>query len=111
MGDGRTGPDGRVRSDRHWCHKLCVRTDEGAILDDGTVLVHAIIIACDRTGTDVDILSYRAVSDITQMVDFAAGIDIAILDFDEIADVRMISDVGTGTDSGKWADTAFLAYG
>src|SRR6185369_1075379 len=46
----------------HRRHQLRVRTDEHVVLDDGAVLVDAVVVAGDGTRPDVDVLADAGVA-------------------------------------------------
>ena len=92
--DGRSGGDVRARANAHRRDQLRIRSDERAVLDDGLVLVHAVVIARDRAGADVRALADRGVAQIRQMVGLRAASQRRFLELDEIADVRAVADVG-----------------
>ncbi len=47
-----------------------VRTDERAIADLGAIFIEAVVVAGDRTRTDVGTLAHRRVTKISEMVGF-----------------------------------------
>ena len=82
------GADGRARADRHRRDQLGVGSDVHVVLDDGAVLVRAVVVAGDGAGADVDVAADARVADVGQVVGLAARPDRARLDLDEVADVR-----------------------
>ena len=64
LGDRRSGGDVGVLADAHRRDQLAVAADERAVLDDRLMLVHAVVVAGDRAGADVDLLADRRVAEI-----------------------------------------------
>ena len=64
-----------------------VAADEDAILDDGRVFTHSVVVAGDRPGADVHALTDFGVAKIGEVVGFGSLAQPRLLGFDEIADV------------------------
>ena len=103
-GDRGTGADGRSLAHRHRRHQLGVRADKDVILDDGLVLVGAIVVAGDGTGANIHIGTNLAVAQIAQMTRLGAKPEGGILDLDEVADMGLFPQHGTRTQPGERTD-------
>ena len=79
------------------------------VLDDGAVLVGAVVIAGDGAGADVDVAPHRGVADIGEVVGLGARRDLARLHLDEIADVHFLGERGAGAQPRVRADAAARA--
>ena len=75
-----------------------IAADENAVADDGLVLVHAIIVAGDRTGSDVHARTDFGVAQIREVVGFRSLAQLDLLRLDEIADMRALPDFAAGTE-------------
>src|SRR5690606_6704634 len=87
-GDHRTGADGGARADRHRREQRAVGADEGAVADGGGGLVHAVVVAGDGAGADVDLRADARVAQVGEVVGLAARAERRVLGLDEIADVH-----------------------
>src|SRR5450755_1707486 len=96
MADGRARADGRPFAHRDRRDELCIRSDMHVVLDDGAVLVRAVVVTGDGAGADVDVAAYARVADVGQVIGFAACTDNARLDLDEISDVHLVGEHGRG---------------
>src|SRR5512142_617518 len=88
LDDRRSGADVRALADAHRRDQLRVAADERAVLDDGLMLLLAIVIARDRAGDDVDPLATRRVAEIREMVRLRPLAERRLFQLDEVADVR-----------------------
>src|SRR5674476_577992 len=70
------------------------------------MLVRAVVVAGNRSRTDVDAAADCAIADVTEMVGFAVCGDLAVFDFDEIADVYLVVQPGTGAQPRVGTDVA-----
>src|SRR3954463_3539434 len=68
-----------------------VGADEAVVLDDGTALGGAVVVAGDGTRADVHLGSDVGIADIAEMVRLRAFADAARLDLDEVADVDLVA--------------------
>jgi len=73
------------------------------------VFVHAVVIAGDGAGADVDLLAHGAVADVGEVVDLAAVVHLAVLDLDEVADMHRLRQLGAGAEAGERSDAAIRA--
>ncbi len=103
------GGNQRAIADRNRCDQRGIRADEGIRADTGDMLVHAIVIAGDRTGTDIGLLADEGITDIGEMVDLGAGADLGLLDLAEIADLGALAEIGAGAQSCIGADRSARA--
>ena len=83
-----------------------IRADEHIVLDDGAMLVRAIVIAGDRARADVNAAADRAVADVAEMIGFAVCRDFAVFYFDEIADMHFVMQLGAGPQTCIGTDAA-----
>ncbi len=60
----------------------------------------AVIVAGDRSGTDISALSDSGIADIGEMVDLGAGFDRGVFDLDKITDAAAGGEAGTGAQTG-----------
>ena len=104
FGDGGAGADGGTLRYCYRRDQLSIGADKNIVLDDRLVFIGAVVIARNRAGTDVDVLSDYGVADVTQVIRLAAGGDGAIFDFDEITDMDVFGKLGSG--NGAMADPA-----
>src|SRR6266849_7357616 len=63
------GADRRATSDGHRRDELGIGADLHVILDHRTVLVYTVVIAGDRSGSDVDVSADGGFADIRQMIE------------------------------------------
>ena len=77
---------------RHRRDQLRVAADERAVLDDRLVLVHAVVVAGDRAGADVDVCADRRVAEVGQVIDLRPGAERGLLQLDEVADLGAFAD-------------------
>ncbi len=109
FGDGGAGADGGTLRYCYRRDQLSIGANKNIILDDRLVFIGAIVIARNRAGTDVDVLSDYGIADVAQVIRLAAGGDGAIFDFNEITDMDVVSKPGSGTDACVRSDTAVLS--
>src|SRR6185437_8332837 len=104
--DHRAGADGGLRADRHRRHQGGVRADEGAVIDAGDELVHAVVVAGDGAGADVDAAADLGIAQVAEMVGLAAFADAGFLDLDEVAHVHAGGEFGAGAQTRERANRA-----
>ena len=92
-------------------HQRGVRADAHFVADNGTVLVHAVIIAGNRACADIGVRADGRITDIRQMVRFAAAPDGAVFHFHEIADVHVVRQFGIRAQARIRADVRMAAHG
>src|SRR5215471_17829909 len=68
VGDARSRTDVSSLPELHRRHQGRVAADEHAVLDHRRVFVHAVVVAGDGAGTDVDSLANFRVTQIGQMI-------------------------------------------
>ncbi|MNE79770.1 hypothetical protein D3C80_1762890 [compost metagenome] len=56
--------NGRTFADRHWRHQLGIGTDKHAVADNGFILIGAIIVTGDGTGTNIHIVANLGVAQV-----------------------------------------------
>src|SRR5690606_7754832 len=81
-----------------------IGADEGAVADAGGRLVHAVVVAGDGAGTDVDAGADLGIAQVAEVVGLAAGAQAGLLGFDEIADVHALGQLGAGAEARVGAD-------
>ena len=81
-----------------------VGANEDTITEGGTVFVCAVVVAGNGPGTDVDRTADDGVTDIAQMIDFAAFADGCCFGFDEVANAHTFIKHGFGAQTGKGTD-------
>src|SRR5690606_38365231 len=89
LGDGGTRANRCTGTDFHWRYQRTVGTDEGTITDHGLVLVHAIVIAGNGTGTDIHLFTYLGIAQIGQMIGLGILAHHDVLGFNKIANLGM----------------------
>ena len=87
--DRAAGADRRALAHGDRRHQLAVGADESVVVDDGLVLVGAVVVAGDRACADIHVAADRRIAEIAQMVGLGALAQRRILGFDEVADVRV----------------------
>ena len=70
-----------------------VAADENAVLDNGLVLVNAVIVAGDGSSPDVDARADLRVAEVSKVVGLGSLAEPDLLGLDEIADVRAFTDL------------------
>src|SRR5208283_1173246 len=105
----RSRPDIGSGTDLDRRHQGAVRADERMRADLRAVFGKAIIIASNRTRTDIRFGADACVSNIAQMVNLRAGTDLGGLHLHEIADMNILSEFGAGTQPCEGADRRILA--
>src|SRR5690606_28474486 len=81
-----------------------IRPDEGPLPDRRAMLVEAVVVAGDRTRTDVGARAHVRIADIGEVIDLRACRDHRVLDLDEIADVCLFTNHSAGTQPRKRPD-------
>jgi hypothetical protein len=81
-----------------------VAADEDAVSDYCRVLVDAVVVAGDRSGTDVDTFSDFGVAEIGQVIRLGALAQLDFLSFDEVADMSAFADFAAGAQVGIGAE-------
>ncbi len=76
--DARRRADDGAVADGHGRDEHRVGADEDAVADHGPVLMHAVVVASDRAGADVDALAHRRIADIGEVRHLAARADVGI---------------------------------
>ena len=107
--DRRSGADRGARADPDRCDQLDPGTDKRTVANRCLELVCAIVVAGNRSCTDVNAFSYFGVADVGQVIDLAAIRNRALLDFDKVAELHPVGQFGAGTHSCKRSDLAILA--
>ena len=92
VGDRRAGGHIGALADRDRRDELRVAANEGAVADDGLVLLLAVVVAGDRAGADVDVLADRRVSQIREVARFRLAAERGLFQLDEVADVGLALD-------------------
>src|SRR5439155_3998513 len=72
--------------------------DEGAVFDDGLVLVHAVVVAGDGPAADVDLGADVGVAEIAEMIRLRAAAEARLFRLDEVADVHLVFQDRAGSD-------------
>ena len=112
FGDDGAGAGGGLAADADGRDEHGVAANEGAVFDDGLVLVLAVVVAGDGTGADVHVRADFGVADVAEVAGTAAGADAGGLDLDEVADVDARLEVSAGTKMAEGADVRpALDYG
>ena len=70
------------------------------------MLVGAVVIASNRTGTDIDVLADGGVAQIAQVAGFAALAQLGVLDLDKVSNPRAGSQFGPRAHTGEWPNVA-----
>lgn len=81
-------------SDRR--HQIGIAADEGIVLDDGLVLVLAVIVAGDGAAADIDMRPYGSIAHIRKMRDLAARSHLRFFELHEVAHLDLISQHAAG---------------
>src|SRR3546814_18614699 len=76
-------------------HPTLVRADEVVVLEDGAMLVGAVVVAGDGASAHVYARADVGVAHVGQVVGLAVGIQHAVLDFDKVADMGARSEEHT----------------
>ena len=84
----RAGRGAVAQGDRRAQHSVAAHED--VVADNRAMLAHAIEVAGDRAGADVDPRAHRGVADIADVVANRAGADSRVLDLGIVADLRAI---------------------
>src|SRR5688572_856994 len=71
--EGRACPDVGAAAHRQRRDQLRIAADEGPILDDGLMLLLAVVVAGDRACPDVDVGPNRRVAKVGEVVGLGAG--------------------------------------
>src|SRR5690606_17337954 len=95
-------------ADSHRGNERIVRADEGIVADHGLRLVHAVIVAGDGTGPDIDPGADLGVAEVTEVAGFRARADLGFLHLDEIAQMDIRPQFGAATDAGEGSDAGAL---
>jgi hypothetical protein len=76
------------------------------------VFAEAVIVAENRTGTDVAVLANGRISDVLQVGQLAAGSDHSLLCLDKVADAHTLLQHSPRPQVDKWpGDHAIVQYG
>src|SRR5713101_3188725 len=108
-GERGSGAERCALAHPHGRDKLCVGADRDVVLDDRAVLVRPVVVAGDRAGADIDVLSDLAVADVGKVIGLGALADAARLDLDEVAKVHIGGQARARPDTGVGADAAVRA--
>src|SRR5688572_11661481 len=92
VGDRRTGSHVGAFADRDRRDELRVAANEGAVADDGLVLLLAVVVAGDRAGADIDVLAYGRVSQVCEVARFRLAAERGLFQLYEVADVGLALD-------------------
>src|ERR1700737_2256347 len=95
FGDGGCGTDISPFPDANRRHQDAVAADKHAIFNDGFVFVHAVAVAGDGSGADVDAVAHFSVAQIGQVVGLGALTHAGFLHFHEIANVSLFADLAS----------------
>src|SRR5213594_5047253 len=87
--DRRARADVRTLADGDRRHQARVGPDESAVVDLRFVLGDAIIVAGDRPGADVDVLTDRGIADVGEMRYLRPPPNPRLFQLDEVADSRV----------------------
>ena len=110
--DTGAGGDEGTFADANRSDELDVAPDERAITDDSAALHTAVVIARDRSRTEVGVLADVGVAHVAQVRRFGAGAELRVFELHEIpdacgvTDVRVRPEVGERADGSVFADTA-----
>src|SRR5579859_1314650 len=78
--------------------ELGVGADEGAVLDDGLVLVHAVVVAGDGAAADVHFRADVGVAEVAQVIGLRSLAQTRLLGLDEVAEVHFVFQHAAGAD-------------
>src|ERR1043166_8361061 len=87
LGDRGTGADVGLFPDAPRDNQLRVAADEGAVLDDGGILLPPVVVAGDRARPDVHLGPDRRVAEVGEVIGFRPGPHRRLLQLHEIADL------------------------
>ena len=98
LGDCRTCGGGCVFPYLNGSDKICVAADKGIIADNGSVLIHSVIVCGYTAAAEVYSLSDVAVTNVGKMCNCCIYADFRVLDFNKIAYLYSVVESCAGTD-------------
>lgn len=90
LGKRRSRAKGRASAHAYRRHQLRIGPDKYVVLDNGSMLVHAVIVAGYGARAHIDISTDITIANVGEVIGFASRANIAGFHFDKIADVHVI---------------------
>src|SRR6185312_14993055 len=100
----RAAADVRPFADRDRSDELRITADERPVFDRGLVLVHAVVVAGDGAGADVDLRADLRVAEIGEMHRLGTRTERGLFQLHEVADTRAVADDGAAAKMRKGTD-------
>ena len=97
VGDAGCRSDVRALANAHRRHQRAVAANENVVVDDGLVLVDAIVIAGDRTSPNVYAGADLRVAQVREMIRLRSLPQLDLFGLNEITDVSTFTDLASWT--------------